>query len=366
MIDEGLKLAFISDPRLKTAFAVDHKNLDLPKISPHIRLAFSCLGESSPFYESFTITCTIVTLSLQNNSGRFWNIDQKSNLFPADIAEDSPYKQETATSVLCPEDESRTQDAISAYFSQSQKDLTSPADPSLSSNTSRVQHIANSTSIRAFFAIGEGNSSSQPGNSNNAGSSGAAMDTSNSNEANLSTASSSSAAGANCSAGSASQPASAGTSAAVHVSQWCQTELTFPSTLPAAFEEQLKAYFTFNERQDDQAKPKVIKSASTGHLPGMTRQRSTEDAQNNLSTSRRKLFGDEDGLLSDEDEEGKGKNALDPLSHWMSSPVKEVRSMDEDEKENFLSPQPIPLTPIRGEGPGSANRPPFLRSVSEY
>ena len=46
-------------------------------------------------------------------------------LFPAQISEDSPWKQETATSRLDPETENKTQEAIDLYFSQHHK-VTSP------------------------------------------------------------------------------------------------------------------------------------------------------------------------------------------------------------------------------------------------
>ena len=48
-------------------------------------------------------------------------------LFPAKISEDSPWKQETATSRLDPDTENRTQEAIDNYFSFHHK-VTSPED----------------------------------------------------------------------------------------------------------------------------------------------------------------------------------------------------------------------------------------------
>ena len=61
----------------------------------------------------------------QHSSGRFWSVDQQAMLFPAQISEDSPWKQETATSRLDPETENKTQEAIDLYFSQHHK-VTSP------------------------------------------------------------------------------------------------------------------------------------------------------------------------------------------------------------------------------------------------
>lgn len=55
-------------------------------------------------------------------------MDQQASLFPANISEDSPFKQANATSVLDPEMEDKTQEAINLYFSR-HHDITSPEDP---------------------------------------------------------------------------------------------------------------------------------------------------------------------------------------------------------------------------------------------
>ena len=47
-------------------------------------------------------------------------------LFPAQISDDSPWKQENATSRLDPETENKTQEAIDLYFSQHGHKVTSP------------------------------------------------------------------------------------------------------------------------------------------------------------------------------------------------------------------------------------------------
>ena len=51
-------------------------------------------------------------------------------LFPAKISDDSPWKQETANSILDPDTENRTQEAIDLYFSRHHK-ITSPEDSAL-------------------------------------------------------------------------------------------------------------------------------------------------------------------------------------------------------------------------------------------
>ncbi len=45
-------------------------------------------------------------------------MEQQASLFPAAISDDSPWKQANATSVLDPETENKTQEAINMYFSQ--------------------------------------------------------------------------------------------------------------------------------------------------------------------------------------------------------------------------------------------------------
>ena len=49
--------------------------------------------------------------------GSFWTLDQQAHLFPAQISDDSPWKQE-AVSRLDPDMENRTQEAIDLYFSR--------------------------------------------------------------------------------------------------------------------------------------------------------------------------------------------------------------------------------------------------------
>merc|ERR1719385_644548 len=87
---------------------ISHDTLHLPTFSPSV---FSTV--LSPSQES------------QHSSGRFWSVDQQAMLFPAQISEDSPWKQETATSRLDPETENKTQEAIDLYFSQ-HHEVTSP------------------------------------------------------------------------------------------------------------------------------------------------------------------------------------------------------------------------------------------------
>ena len=69
------------------------------------------------------------TLQMTNGpSGQFWTLEQQASLFPAEISDDSPFKQETATSVLDPDTENRTQEAIDLYFSEHHR-ISSPDVP---------------------------------------------------------------------------------------------------------------------------------------------------------------------------------------------------------------------------------------------
>jgi hypothetical protein len=78
---------------------------------------FSCLY--------FTLINCITFPQTPGSSGRFWSVDQQAHLFPAEISDDSPWKQETANSVLDVDTENRTQEAIDLYFSQHHK-ISSP------------------------------------------------------------------------------------------------------------------------------------------------------------------------------------------------------------------------------------------------
>ena len=61
------------------------------------------------------------------SSGKFWSLDQQARLFPAQISDDSPWKQEAATSRLDKDTENRTQEALDLYFSR-HHNVTTPED----------------------------------------------------------------------------------------------------------------------------------------------------------------------------------------------------------------------------------------------
>ena len=137
-------------------------------------------------------------LSVQNSS-RFWTVEQRSHLFPAEISDDSPWKQETAISILDQDTENKTQEAIEHYFSQNH-DVKSPEDPPISNAKS---FLPNSSIIDTASPVLLSSLSRR-----------------------------SSTAGSNMS--SSEPPAK--------VSQWTQTELTLPAVLPPEVEKVLKQY----------------------------------------------------------------------------------------------------------------------------
>lgn len=72
-------------------------------------------------------------------SGKFWSLDQQARLFPAQISDDSPWKQEAAVSRLTDQaTEDKTQEAIDLYFSQNHQ-VTTPEDVPLMTVSSLQQ-----------------------------------------------------------------------------------------------------------------------------------------------------------------------------------------------------------------------------------
>ena len=59
--------------------------------------------------------------------GRFWSIDQQAEMFPAEISDESPYKQSIYIKSHSKENENRTQEQIDLYFAE-RHDITSPPD----------------------------------------------------------------------------------------------------------------------------------------------------------------------------------------------------------------------------------------------
>ena len=87
------------------------ENMLNPTMSPNV---FSIV--ISPSQESET-SC----------GGRFWSIDQQAEMFPAEISDESPYKQSIYIRSHNKEKENRTQEQIDLYFAE-RHDITSPPD----------------------------------------------------------------------------------------------------------------------------------------------------------------------------------------------------------------------------------------------
>ena len=82
------------------------------------------------------------------SSGKFWSLDQQARLFPAQISDDSPWKQEAASSRLDKDTENRTQEALDLYFSR-HHNVTSPDDVPLIT----VSSLQNRSDIGEISAI---------------------------------------------------------------------------------------------------------------------------------------------------------------------------------------------------------------------
>lgn len=258
-----------------------------------------------------------------SSSGRFWNIDQQSNLFPVEISDDSPWKQETAHSVMDPELENRTQEAINRYFNHTH-DLKSPPDVPLNhsqiNSTTLPMDTGASPILRPILAQSLVDNAS-------------------------------------------SRRSSIDGYVKTVTTQYTQTVMSFPSELPESFEAQLATYFTFVENQRTQHK--IISEIPTGPSSQQNSsqvQQPMDEQQNNLSTSRRKLFdcGPPDFEEEEEVDAFSDREEEETSHHWMSSPVKRLPSAldnqhgqsseGEDVEHHFLIPRHIdaktPTNPI--------------------
>jgi len=75
----------------------------------------------------FSIVISPSQESESSCSGRFWSIDQQAEMFPAEISEESPFKQSIYIKNHCSEKENKTQEQIDLYFAE-HHDITSPPD----------------------------------------------------------------------------------------------------------------------------------------------------------------------------------------------------------------------------------------------
>ena len=75
----------------------------------------------------FSIVISPSQESESSCSGRFWSIDQQAEMFPAEISEESPFKQSIYIKNHSRERENKTQEQIELYFAE-RHDITSPPD----------------------------------------------------------------------------------------------------------------------------------------------------------------------------------------------------------------------------------------------
>lgn len=264
-----------------------------------------------------------------STSGRFWSLDQQAHLFPAQISDDSPWKQEMAVSRLDPEMEDKTQEAIDLYFSQHHK-VTSPEElPSIARTVS-----LNNRSV-AMESVGNSpNLSCATSKSSREVSSVQESEPMKEDEDNADNSGSNSAAVAVC-------------------TQWTQTCLSFPPILPPEVEDIIATYSVFHEVQNNQPKP-IMMSGSSLPVGGqrnnsvpplrLSLRAMAEEGNLSASTLRRKLFA---GMVEDDDDD--------------NSDCDERSKPHEEDKENIastvmsISPGKVILTPTATKVP-SPNR----------
>ncbi len=195
-----------------------------------------------------------------SNTGKFWSLDQQARLFPTQISDDSPFKQEAATSKLDQEAEQKTQEAIDVYFSQHHL-ITTPEDvPLITASLHRsvmMDSVGNSPSLTDTAQTGDQN---------------AVMEDKDENVSRMSS------------------------NVSYEQGQICrctQTWLSFPANLPPEVENVLAQYGLLNEEPEDGI---AVIAPSANPWGG---KRNESNASN--STLRRKLFACMDDKNADFD-----------------------------------------------------------------
>lgn len=350
---------------------ISHDTLHLPTFSPSV---FSTV--LSPSQES------------QHSSGRFWSVDQQAMLFPAQISEDSPWKQETATSRLDPETENKTQEAIDLYFSQHHK-VTSPENDTTAGISQIVAINERSVAAMDESVLGGSPDLSRPKLSRSCNAGGTTATTTSTSPMKQPSA--------DCHAQPASgdvstnvtfasvqsepnEPLSssqvAGNQEPVKFSRWSQTTLSFPPNLPEEVEAVIAKFSNFHQCQENfspvlagnfpvsnaaaapsgkqQQQPPAVNMRSFSRIQflsataGGAESHPIQDLSTN-SSLRRKLF-DGDQMDEDEDEDDEEE---DDLKKRLSSPIPETSpaSLHGDRVDGpvvGISPGAVLLTPKQG------------------
>ena len=260
----------------------------------------------------FSIVVSPSHESTSSGSGQFWSLDQQARLFPAQISDDSPWKQEAAVSKMDPDEEDKTQEAIDLYFSRHHK-VTSPEDSvpisvsSLHQRSILMESVGNSPNLTApdKQANMHGNVEQEKADSSP-------------NSSDM-----------ECNAG--------------HCNAGIQTKLSFPPILPTELEKVLAKYGLLKGDEDQEGclNEKVIHPSASGWS---RKSREAESGSQNLSNStlRRKLFA---GIIADNEEMVSDEDDFDYNNH--------VKILDDpdDDKENcestamIMSPGKVCFTP---------------------
>ena len=113
-----------------------------PRLNPfdsHLSVDKLHLPTCSPSVFSIVVSPSQDQAGTSSGSGgKFWSLDQQARLFPAQISDDSPWKQESAVSRLI---DQATEEAIDLYFSQNHQ-VTTPEDvPLITANSLQQRSI---------------------------------------------------------------------------------------------------------------------------------------------------------------------------------------------------------------------------------
>lgn len=289
-------------------------------------------------------------------------------LFPAQISEDSPWKQENATSRLDPETENRTQEAIDLYFSQHAHKATSPENgaheatgvndrsaviPMEESVLGGSPDLSRPRLSRSHSCVAAASlASPHPKQAHKRPSSATAEGTACSNNVTL-----------------ASIQSDSSCSERVHAkcSRWTQTILSLPPLLPPEVEAVLATHMTFNHNQENcspvlagnctnlglqsaaapgAAVKQQLNMKSFSRIPFLSAAAAAAHQDSdveNVSTSslRRKLFEGGDFMDDDDDND----DELDD-----ESDSEKENEEEENEEEAVSSP---PGGPLVGISPGA-------------
>ena len=273
-------------------------------------------------------------------------------LFPAHISDDSPWKQETATSRLDPEMENKTQEAIDLYFSQHHK-VTSPDNggggPAGAAEATNVNERSTSVVAMDESELGGSPDLSKPrlsrSYSTGQGSSPKAKRAASVEASNNVTLASLQSSDSN------DQPP-----VPSKCSRWSQTVMSLPPLLPTEVEEVLAKFYTFTQSQDN-CSPVLAGNC----LPSSTAAGAANKQQNMKSFSRIPFLSAAAAAASAEGGNDNSNSSLRRKLFEGDNMEEEEEGSDPDEPSSptpgpMMTPGAVMLTP---KGPGSGQQAPF-------